>query len=223
MEVSAVEFPLEGFGDGLVVALEAKQAILNVSDRGEVVRGESFPLDDGEVDLDLVEPAGMDWSMNEHEIWEGRPSTPRWFAGVPPGCTGSTRQTRPCTRSRTRPGAPGAGYGRCRRQRENRRGSGGRNAWSPTSRLRRPQRCRKRRSSGTGGAASTTGPIARTMGTSRRRTASTSTPELRRRQQDSIRLEIAPSRTGCEATPLSAKPPLCIRRCRKPASLAKRL
>jgi hypothetical protein len=55
VEVGASEFPLEGLGDGLVVLLEAKQTVLNISERGEVVWGQSFPLDDGEVDLDLVE------------------------------------------------------------------------------------------------------------------------------------------------------------------------
>ena len=76
VEVGAAEFPLEGLGDSLVVLLEAKQAFLDISERGEVVWGQSFPLDDGEVDLDLVEPAGVDWAVDEHEIWESRLKAP---------------------------------------------------------------------------------------------------------------------------------------------------
>ena len=72
VEVGAAEFPLEGLGDGLVVLLEAKQTVLDISERGEVVWGQRFALDDREVDLDLVEPTGVDRAVDQHEIWESR-------------------------------------------------------------------------------------------------------------------------------------------------------
>src|SRR5207249_3072758 len=73
VEIGPGEFPLERFGDALVVLLEPKQTVLDVSERREVVWGQSLALDDGEVDLDLVEPARVDWAVDEHEIWESRP------------------------------------------------------------------------------------------------------------------------------------------------------
>src|SRR5712692_4232704 len=76
VEVSAAEFPLEGLGDGLVVLLELEQTALDVVEGREVVWSESLSLDDGEVDLDLVEPARVDRAVNEHEIWESRLKAP---------------------------------------------------------------------------------------------------------------------------------------------------
>ena len=72
VEVGAAEFPLEGLGDGLLVVLEPKQTVLDVSARGEVVWGQNLPLHDGEVDLDLVEPTRVDRAVDEYEIWESR-------------------------------------------------------------------------------------------------------------------------------------------------------
>ena len=34
----------------------------------EVIRCEYLPLDDGEVNLNLIEPAGMDWGVYEEQI-----------------------------------------------------------------------------------------------------------------------------------------------------------
>ena len=56
----------------IVVLLEAKQTVLDISERGEVVWGQRFALDDREVDLDLVEPTGVDRAVDQHEIWESR-------------------------------------------------------------------------------------------------------------------------------------------------------
>src|SRR5713101_354626 len=72
VEVGAAEFPLEGLGDGLVVLLEPKQTVLDISERGEIVWGQSLALNDGEVDLDLVEPTRVNRAVDEHEIWESR-------------------------------------------------------------------------------------------------------------------------------------------------------
>lgn len=35
---------------------------------GEIVGGENFSLNDGEVDLDLVEPTGVDWGVDEKGV-----------------------------------------------------------------------------------------------------------------------------------------------------------
>lgn len=69
-EVLACECPMERRSGLLVVGLKAKQAILNFGERGEIVGGEHLALDDREVDLDLVEPAGMNWGVHRHD---GRP------------------------------------------------------------------------------------------------------------------------------------------------------
>ena len=50
--------------------LEVEQAFRELVQVGEVVRGEDFSLHDGEVDLDLIEPTGMDWTMNQGQARE---------------------------------------------------------------------------------------------------------------------------------------------------------
>jgi hypothetical protein len=66
-EVGAGEGPLEGSGGVLVVVLKGEQMVLELRDGGEVIRSEDLALDDGEIDLDLVEPAGMDRGVNQHD------------------------------------------------------------------------------------------------------------------------------------------------------------
>lgn len=69
-EVAAGELPLEGLGDGFVVALEVAQPLFDLGEVGEVVGGEDLSLDGGEVDLrDLVQPAGMDGKRDEGGVW----------------------------------------------------------------------------------------------------------------------------------------------------------
>src|SRR2546422_8386962 len=58
-EVRAGELPLEGPCHPLVVVVESKQAIPQLRQRRKVIRREHLALYDREVDLDLVEPAGM--------------------------------------------------------------------------------------------------------------------------------------------------------------------
>ena len=58
-EVLAAELPLEGASGGAVVILEAQQAIFDVSQGLEVIGCEHLALNDREVHLDLVEPAGV--------------------------------------------------------------------------------------------------------------------------------------------------------------------
>ena len=59
-EVGPGEFPFEGGGDGLIVALEAQESVFDSLERGEVIGDQDFTLDDRKIDLDLVEPAGVD-------------------------------------------------------------------------------------------------------------------------------------------------------------------
>jgi len=67
-EILSGEFPLEGFGDTLIVSLELQDTLSRGLRRSEVVGREDLALQDGEVDLDLVQPAGMDREMDQDEI-----------------------------------------------------------------------------------------------------------------------------------------------------------
>ena len=58
------EFPLERFRDRLVMPLEGEEALLERFKGREVVGREDLPLQDGEVDFDLIEPTGVDGTMN---------------------------------------------------------------------------------------------------------------------------------------------------------------
>src|SRR5487761_2337790 len=71
-EIVTCEFPLEGLRDGFVVSLESQQSLLDSSQRREVVGGKDLALDDGEVDLDLNEPARMNGTMHGNQSWKFR-------------------------------------------------------------------------------------------------------------------------------------------------------
>src|SRR6266545_3557555 len=71
IEVRPGECPLERSGDLLVMVLEPEESVLDLRERGEVVRGEHLALNDGEVDLDLVEPAGVHGTVYGHDVGEG--------------------------------------------------------------------------------------------------------------------------------------------------------
>ena len=60
--------PLEWFGDPLVAGLECHHVPRQVCQALEVVRGKQLALNDREIDLDLVEPAGVDWCMNQNDV-----------------------------------------------------------------------------------------------------------------------------------------------------------
>ena len=51
------------------MGLESKQALLELSQRIEVVERENFSLNDRQVDLNLVEPAGMDGACGPESRW----------------------------------------------------------------------------------------------------------------------------------------------------------
>ena len=50
------------------MALEGEQTLFELGQRREVVGGEELSLNDGEIDFDLIEPTGEDWSMNEDGV-----------------------------------------------------------------------------------------------------------------------------------------------------------
>ncbi len=65
MQIGAGEGPLKGSGGLLVVVLEGEQMLLEFSEGGDVIGSEDFALNDGEIDFDLIEPAGMDRGVDE--------------------------------------------------------------------------------------------------------------------------------------------------------------
>src|SRR3990170_8952857 len=66
-EVGSGELPLERLGEGLVVGLEGENPGGELVERGGIGRGEDLAFEDAEVDLDLVEPAGVDGQVDEAE------------------------------------------------------------------------------------------------------------------------------------------------------------
>src|SRR5712691_1879198 len=67
VQVGAGEGPLKGSGGLLVVVLEGEQTLLEFGEGGEVIGSKDLALNDGEIDLDLIEPAGMDRGVDEHD------------------------------------------------------------------------------------------------------------------------------------------------------------
>ena len=66
-EVLAGEAPLEGRCDSLPVVLKVEKALGECVEGGEIIGGEDFSLDDREVDFDLVEPAGMNGTVDQDQ------------------------------------------------------------------------------------------------------------------------------------------------------------
>src|SRR5829696_4319514 len=75
IEIGTGELPLKGPGDLLVMILESEQSRLDLGEVGEVVGSEHLALDDGEVDLDLVEPGGMNRQVDQNQLGEGAPQS----------------------------------------------------------------------------------------------------------------------------------------------------
>ena len=68
VKIFASEGPLEGRCRPFVVGLESKETLLELSQRREVVGRKDFPLNNREVDFDLVEPTGVDRSVDKNGI-----------------------------------------------------------------------------------------------------------------------------------------------------------
>ena len=64
-EVGSSELPFERLGEDLVPVLEGEDPGGELIERGGGGRREDLALEDAEVDLDLVEPAGMDRQVDE--------------------------------------------------------------------------------------------------------------------------------------------------------------
>ena len=78
-----VGLPLEGRGDLLVAAAEGEEVLLEGVEVWEVVGGDDLALDHGEVDLGLVEPAGVDRGVDDVQVWPAAlEAVDRAFAAV---------------------------------------------------------------------------------------------------------------------------------------------
>ena len=83
VEVVAGEDPLERSGDLAVVVAEGQQPLGELIERAEAVGRERLALDDREVELDLVEPGGVDRQVDEVRVRPAVPDAPnRSLAGV---------------------------------------------------------------------------------------------------------------------------------------------
>src|SRR6266699_3392149 len=68
VQIVAGKLPFKGLGDDLVMALKMMEALGQDFQGVEVVWGEHLALNDREVDLDLVEPTGVDGTMYHPEV-----------------------------------------------------------------------------------------------------------------------------------------------------------
>ena len=68
MQVTAREGPLEWSGGPLVASLEGHHVPLQIGKALEVARGKQLALNDREVDLDLIEPTGVNRRMNQKKV-----------------------------------------------------------------------------------------------------------------------------------------------------------
>ena len=59
------ELPLERLSQALVMNFELLQAPGERRQGGEVIGSKNLALDDGEIDFDLIEPTGVDGSVNQ--------------------------------------------------------------------------------------------------------------------------------------------------------------
>ena len=92
------EFPSEGVGGGVVALLEVSESLFDLVKGGEVVGGNDLALDDGEVDLDLVEPGGVHRGVNHHGVGKAlsQPVDGGLAAAPSPTSTANWQSARPC-------------------------------------------------------------------------------------------------------------------------------
>src|SRR2546423_9383410 len=67
-QVAAGELPFEWVSHHLVAGLEGEDSVAEVLERADLGRSENLALEDREVDLDLIQPAGVNRQMDEHEV-----------------------------------------------------------------------------------------------------------------------------------------------------------
>ena len=68
MQITSRKGPLERFGGPLVAGLKGHNVSLQFGQPFEVAWGEQLTLNDREVDLDLVEPAGVNRRMDQNDV-----------------------------------------------------------------------------------------------------------------------------------------------------------
>ena len=81
LEVVPGESPVEGRGDLVVVVLERVKTVDDRLQAFEVVGGQHLALDDREDQLDLAQPGGMEWEVDEDEV--GPPTLEAVDRGLP--------------------------------------------------------------------------------------------------------------------------------------------
>jgi MFS family permease len=67
-EVGLGVAPVEWGGGLLIAVLEGQQLVLDLGEIGEVVGRQHFALHDREVDLDLVQPGGVHWQVDQAQV-----------------------------------------------------------------------------------------------------------------------------------------------------------
>jgi hypothetical protein len=68
VKIAARESPPKRLRGSLIAVLEGHQVPPERAEVCKIGRGEQLTLDDGKVDLDLVQPAGVDRRMNQNDI-----------------------------------------------------------------------------------------------------------------------------------------------------------
>lgn len=68
LKIGTVELPIERLGEALIMILEIKNPVAQDFQIREIVGGENFSLDDRKVDFDLVEPTGVDRTVDQMEV-----------------------------------------------------------------------------------------------------------------------------------------------------------
>lgn len=75
-EVGSGELPFEGFGENFGASLEGEDVGGELVERSDVWRREDFTLEDREIDLDLIQPAGVDGKIYGHQVLVGLSQAP---------------------------------------------------------------------------------------------------------------------------------------------------
>ena len=70
-QVVAGKAPLERLGQHLATLLEPEQPSRDLREQPKAIRRQDLPLDDGEVDLNLVEPDGVDRGVDQDQRGPG--------------------------------------------------------------------------------------------------------------------------------------------------------
>jgi hypothetical protein len=68
VQIAAGESPLERGSRLLVMTLESQEALFEFGQRGEVAGREDFSLHDGEIDLHLIEPTGVNRCVDKDGV-----------------------------------------------------------------------------------------------------------------------------------------------------------